>query len=320
MSPIIDPPVSVTPDMISDYERDGVALVKQPFNTEWVDGIREAVERNLAQYEKTGSANCTITAAEGRARVFNSVMNEPFVRRWAIESPVAEICARVIASETARYYFDVTFCKMGGGEIGRNSRTGYHIDVSAFGFKGRQMPSFWLALTDVTPDDGPLVTALGSHKKMNSFYRPVYTPAPLIPGYKDLSEIYSFLDEHKFETKSWPMSKGDVLVLHPYMAHASVPMKRPDGRRFGLSTRWMGDDVRWRPNVYSEGEAMAHPHPLADGARPPEDWYPVMWDARRGYSAREKGAFNPFVTMETRAANYVANAAYTDTITTEAYY
>jgi ectoine hydroxylase-related dioxygenase (phytanoyl-CoA dioxygenase family) len=253
--------------------------------------------------------------------VFNAVMKEPFVRRWAIESPVAEIVARVIASQTARFYFDVTFCKMGGGEIGRDSRTGYHIDVSAFGFKGHQMPSFWLALTDVTEDDGPLVTALGSHKKINSFYRPVYTPQPLIPGYKDLSEIYGFLEEHKFEKRIWPMDKGDVLVLSPYVAHASVPMKRPDGRRFGLSTRWMGDDVRWRPNVYSRGEEMSLPHSLEDGAEPPADWYPVMWDVARGYVGREQGVFTTTIAMDNKKVEgNLQEPGYKHTIMSEAYY
>jgi hypothetical protein len=38
---IIDPPVVVTREMISDYERDGAVLVRQPFNGAWVDGIRE---------------------------------------------------------------------------------------------------------------------------------------------------------------------------------------------------------------------------------------------------------------------------------------
>jgi hypothetical protein len=83
----------------------------------------------------------------------------------------------------------------------------------------------------------------------------------------------------------------------------------------------MGDDVRWRPNVYSRGEEMSLPHALEDGAEPPADWYPVMWDAERGYVGREQGAFTAITAMDSnKVEGNLQEPGYKHTIMSEAYY
>ena len=291
-------PGGLTPETIAAYERDGAVLLTQPFESHWVDGLRAEVDRILDRHDRGEPNHCFVTSSSGRAHINNMVLKEPFSRRWAVESPVGEIVARLIGSSTARFYLDVVFCKQGAGTEGR---TVPHHDVAAFGFKGHHLPSFWMALTDVGEDNAPLCTALGSHKRITHMFRSVASRAelPVIAGYKPHEDVARFLDEHNFPTRVWTARKGDVVVVNPYCIHWSMPMLSSE-RRIGFSTRWIGDDVRWQPNIYHEVEASTHPATLDAGSPPPDDWFPKVWDAGEGFVARASGAFTKFVTVEPR--------------------
>ncbi len=72
------------------------------------------------------------------------------------------------------------------------------------------------------------------------------------------------------------------------------------GLRIGFSSRWFGDDVLWHGTGYHEAEASTHPDALADGAEPPEDLFPVVWDRELGSVAERTGTFTPHITLEPR--------------------
>jgi ectoine hydroxylase-related dioxygenase (phytanoyl-CoA dioxygenase family) len=290
----------VTPAMIEAYDRDGVVLLDRPFSDFWVDGLASRMKAIVDDIQ-AGRSEYYAKTSSGRVHVHNAVTKDPFFRRFVVESPAAEICARVIGSKSARFYFDVTFCKLAAAtEQAVDAATSLHHDVAAFGFKGRHLPSFWMALSDVGEGDAPLVVALGSHKKITDLFRsPGVNPdLPLVPGYRDHAEIYDFVADHGFEMKLFPAKKGDVVVLNPYVVHASAPMTNEGAFRMGFSSRWIGDDVRWTPSPYTSVEAETYPEPLAEGAVPPDTWFPLIWGEAEGDLARREGRFNPFISIQ----------------------
>jgi ectoine hydroxylase-related dioxygenase (phytanoyl-CoA dioxygenase family) len=268
---------------IETYTRDGAVLLEQPFAPEWIDGLVEAfaeIERDHAAGRFLGD----IFHQDGRLEISGAVGAHAFVRRWALESQAAEIVARVIGSSRIRLYtnHDIAFGKRGAAESARIGATAFHIDASAWEFRGAMVPSFWLALTDVGNDFGPLVVAAGSHRRLDRLILPSPNdPAEPVPaGYAPYAAMQSFLDEHDFEMKLMPAQRGDVVVLHPHVAHGSIPMQRA-GNRLAFSTRWLGDDARWHLNANTrrEGDAAGVP---ADDSPPDDARFPVIWDERLG--------------------------------------
>lgn len=284
---------------VDDYARDGVVLIKQPFADSWVNGLLAEFQEILRQSD-AGSTAYPVRRNQGALNVQNVVLRNDLFRRWAMESPVAQIVATVIQSSAVRFYFDNFFCKEGDQP---EQATPIHHDVAAFGFKGRQLPSFWLALSDVGLDNAPLVAYLGSQRDTSVMYRSILQKPglPLLPGYREHSEIEDYLQRGGFEKKVFPAEKGDVIILHPYTIHGSLARApRTPGMRIGFSTRWLGDDVRWMPSVYCEVEASSHPYAIPEAAPPPEDLFPVVWDSKKGYVARDSGEFTRHITLEPR--------------------
>lgn len=291
---------AVPQHLIDQYAREGAVLVPQPFRRDWIDGMTERVHEIIRRWE-AGATDYPVSRRGGGMGIQNVILRDPLYRRWAVESPVASIVGQVTQSQRVRFYFDNFFIKEG---TGAENATLVHHDVPAFGFQGTQLPSFWLALTDVDVDNAPLVTWAGSHGRCEHKFRsPIQKPGlPLLPGYREPREIDAYLAEGGYERKVHVARKGDAIMVHPYCIHGSLGQAAGvgPGLRIGFSSRWFGDDVRWCGTVYHEVEASTHPYPLADGAEPPADLFPVVWDRELGSVAERTGRFTTHITLEPR--------------------
>jgi hypothetical protein len=290
---------------IDAYQRDGALLLRQPFKRAWIDGLLAAFDEALALAD-SGDTFYKVIRRPGVVSIQNMILRHPFYKKWAVESPVASIVGQVTQSETVRFYFDNFFGKEGA--TGPSQGTPFHHDVAAFGFKGRQLPSFWLALTDVDIDNAPLVIYAGSQhgldgKGLNEMFRSsIQKPGlPLLPGYREHAEVLPYVAEGKFERRVLLAEKGDVIMLNPYTIHGSLDRKREDGRRIGFSSRWMGSDVRWRPTIYNEVEESCHIVRVPDGAPPPDEMFPVVWSRQEGNLALRTGRFTSHITLEPKS-------------------
>ena len=129
-------------------------------------------------------------------------------------------------------------------------------------------------------EDAPLVTYTGSHLDTSIEWR---TPwhgeggLPLLPGYRDYSELAPYVAEKGFERQVWLASRGDVIVVNPYTVHASLAREAGGALRIGFSSRWLGDGVVWKGDIYYEPEAARIGLDLPVGSPPPDDLYPIVW-------------------------------------------
>ncbi len=291
----------VAPELIAAYDRDGAVCVERPFAASWIEGLLAEYERIVDNW-RAGSTEYPVHENNGALGIQNVILRNGFYRRWAIESPVAEIVAQITQSQSVRFYFDNFFVKVGSGP---ETATPLHQDVPAFGFQGAQLPSAWLALTDVDMDNAPLITALGSHRnRLFMFRSPIQKPGwPLLPGYREPAGIPAYIAGNHFEIKAWPVRKGDLLVVCPYTIHGALARKTSAGSRIGFSSRWMGDDVRWRGTIYNEVEASTHPSELQAGQPPPDELFPVIYRQGEGNLARRNGEFTRHITLEPRSSH-----------------
>jgi ectoine hydroxylase-related dioxygenase (phytanoyl-CoA dioxygenase family) len=267
----------VTEAACKTYDRDGVVLLRHAFAPAQVDALAHRMT-DMVDAAVSGKLDLVTSRAPGRAEVYNSVRREQLFRNFVFRSAAPEIAARIAGSQLVRFYFDVTFCKIGADLTKTGgAATSLHHDVASFAFKGRQLPSLWLALTDVPLDAGPLVFALGSHTHTETLFRASgnYTDPPA-EGYRDHGDVIGFIAQERFEMRTFPAEAGDVIVIHPYVLHGSTPVAKGARRRLGFCTRWMGDDVTWRPSPYTLGEARMISN-LPVGSKPPDESFPVTW-------------------------------------------
>ncbi|MFT3749369.1 MAG: phytanoyl-CoA dioxygenase family protein [Agriterribacter sp.] len=106
----------------------------------------------------------------------------------------------------------------------------------------------WIALEDITPDNGPLFYYPGSHKLpflLNSDYNT--TSSLLTLGNKKYSDYEDVLEEvineKHFDTKSFLAKKGDVLIWHANLVHGGAPIINKASTRKSMVIHYYADDV-----------------------------------------------------------------------------
>ena len=225
-----------------------------------------------------------IDRSEDAIMALNLVPFAEEFQRWIWESPAAEIVGELMDSAYVQYWLDAIFLKEGSAE---NAATPWHNDICSWPLWGDKLAILWIALTDVGPDDAPLLTLLGTHRGHTRFHSPIYDDRADIPdGYRPWSELLAKVDDPQVEQRAWTVKKGDAVVVHPGVTHCSLPRRaRGSGRRLAFSTRWIGDDVVFQPDSMSDRLVRFYPD-MVQGKKPGEDVLPVIW--RRGEGLRPR--------------------------------
>lgn len=278
----------ISRQQIETYERDGTALIPGAF-TDWVQPLRESVlaviEGQRAGTVTPDDAYCVfqnpLTVIEqfgGGAMALNIVPYDPGFADWLDRSSAAEMAATIMRSDKVRFWVDATFLKE---ENQAAEGTPWHNDTCTWPFWGKQMTILWIALTDVGPQDGPLITVRGSHAGDGRYYStffPQDQEPP--PGYRPWQELMDQAESPNAEIQTWTMQAGDCLFMHPTTIHGSAPRLADSGRpRLAFSTRWLGDDVVWKPDPLTEPMTVRlvdHPG-MTYNAPPPDEIIPLQW-------------------------------------------
>lgn len=258
---------------IAAFGRDGAICLRGVFG-EWVDTIAAGIERNLAEPGLYASENFR---PGDTGRFFDDYCNWrriPEIRRFVMDSPAAEIAARVMRSRTAQLFHDHVLVK----EPGTSKATPWHQDMPYYFVDGRQTVSFWIPVDPV--DEATLRVIAGSHlwdKPVlpvrwlddSSFYP---DPAAYLPVPDPDAE------PGRYRVLEWAMEPGDA-VLFDYRVVHGARANLSARRRRALSVRWVGDDARYvtRPGRTSPPFPG---HGMQDGERLREDWFPVVWGGR----------------------------------------
>jgi ectoine hydroxylase-related dioxygenase (phytanoyl-CoA dioxygenase family) len=262
---------AITREERDAYERDGVCCVRGVFPGEWLSYLDQAIEEAMAS---PGPHAEEYTRAGGEGRFFGDLElaeRLPAFRRFALESPAAEIAGTIMSASRVNFFYDQLLVK----EPGTRERTPWHQDQPYWAVSGRQVCSLWLPL-DPVAEEAAVEYVCGSHLwpefspyhfKDGTLYEETgLPPLPDIDAERERHEIVRFA-----------MEPGDVLVFQAMIVHGS-PGNSTRNRRRALATRWTGDDARYRRRTGEVAIPTKDPA-LANGALLDSERFPVVWTA-----------------------------------------
>jgi ectoine hydroxylase-related dioxygenase (phytanoyl-CoA dioxygenase family) len=263
----------ITEQDIRDYRQHGVVMLRNVLDASTIHSLRDAVEDVLGSL----SAHSDEYAKPGEGRfaqdMFLSQRQGPAgdaFRRLVHASALAEVAGRVMASNTARFFYDQMFVK----EPGSVAPTPWHQDLPYWPLQGDQICGIWCPLDFVDADSGAVQYIKGSHQA-GHWYRPkhfggddAYAGARGEP----MPDIDALVPEA--ERAQWVMQPGDCIVFHGLTIHGSSGNRTAHRRRRAVSLRWMGDDATFdnRPGTYPFETTGQQPGNPLQGPL-----YPLVW-------------------------------------------
>ena len=147
----------------------------------------------------------------------------------------------LVGSENVWYFLDEFFIKEGGNR----AATPWHQDLPYWPVAGRQFASMWINL-DPLPEAECLEFVRGSHRETvyDGFNPGLVSESVRAPYYGgDLPQLPDIeAEREKWDIVSWPIERGDVVMLHPGVLHGGGHTG-PQTRRRTLTVRCFGDDV-----------------------------------------------------------------------------
>lgn len=200
------------------------------------------------------------------------------MRDFVFNAGLARQAGRALGAREVRFYFDHVFMLR---EDTAKNQYYWHQDMPYWACEGRQLCSFWLALTDCTIDSGALEFVLGTDR--GPLYEPIgfadstldgkaAPPGALPPKYED--------ERDRWTIASWDIKAGDAILFNGRIMHSSRGNHSKTMRRVAYSTRWVGEDMRfarrngWQDPVTLPPEGMSYGEPLARSSR-----FPLLWSA-----------------------------------------
>src|SRR6185436_8778668 len=149
----------LTNDQIETFDREGVLCLHQAFEPEWIELLRQGLERN--QTDLSPRARVYDRSRDGKIFLYDSdnwwriSEYEKFVRK----SACAEIAARLMQSKRASLFFDAIFVRSEGQQF----RTPWHQDEPYWSVEGFQAVAMWMPLVPVEKQSA-LMFIPGSHR------------------------------------------------------------------------------------------------------------------------------------------------------------
>lgn len=231
--------ITIPPEDIAAYHRDGAVCLRGVFSPEWVERTRDAVERLLVANRKGASQELDL--------ITGAYEKDEGIREFIHHSPAADIARALMKSLTSRFFFAQVFVK----EPGVAAPTPWHHDQTYWPVRGEQVCSLWLALDPVTKESSGLEYVKGSHL-WDKRYKPEGFNAETTQTFAAAAgDIIPDFDQRRdeFEFLSWDMQPGDVLAHAGFAIHGAGGNRTQNMRRRALSTRWLGDDARYAPEL-----------------------------------------------------------------------
>jgi ectoine hydroxylase-related dioxygenase (phytanoyl-CoA dioxygenase family) len=242
----------------------------------------------------------------------NAAPFEPAFTEWQERSDAAEFVADLLDSRYVRAWVDAIFIKErtrgAASDEGLSANmppnvelntwdndpaiTPWHSDVCNWPFWGEKMAIVWVALTDVGPDNAPLVTIDGSHVGSVRYHSRFETQSVVLPQYRPWSQLLERVNSPESRRRVWCMQAGDCIVMHCATLHASLPQTQGARRRMSYSCRWLGDDVIYQPNALTRtlDPAASGSIPMRPREPPPDRYFPRTWTRASPHSSSTRPA------------------------------
>lgn len=238
--------------LISDYEQDGVILVREFLSKEEVSAVRTELERYIRDELASKPADArTLEKDEKTVRnLWRLEQHNEFFRTLAEREDIRALVAPLVHGEPVLAAVE-TFNKP--ARIG--SGVPYHQDNAYFCQAPPDMLTVWIAIDPVTEANGPVFFVKGSHKQGMLPTRASGVRGNSIgmaePSTVPLSEQFCGL-----------LAPGDATIHHSVTVHHSAP-NTTEHSRLGLLFVYRGAHTRTDPSLKATYTAAATATPPA---------------------------------------------------------
>ena len=263
--------------LVDAFQRQGAVVVRGLFAHDWLERLAAGLERNFAD---PGPDHTVYTEAGKPGGFYDDYCNWQRIdeyRDFVMNSPAAEIAARLTGSNSARIYHEHVLVK----EPGTREVTPWHHDLTYYGVDGEQLCSIWLPLDPVPHRACPEFVA-GSHKSGVLYYPRLFINhenyAHGHEGFETIPDIDARRDQ--LEILSWELEPGDCIAFHMRTIHGAPATTGVSTRRRGFSTRWLGDDARFAVRPWQTSPPYREVTNLKPGDPMEHASFPVVWSRR----------------------------------------
>jgi ectoine hydroxylase-related dioxygenase (phytanoyl-CoA dioxygenase family) len=235
------PTRTLSTEEIQRYHDDGVIMVKQAIDPNWLAMVEAGVEEARTNASLMG--RFMSRKVEGYQMDIFLWKRIDVLRDLLYYGPFAHWAQELMGSNEVRFFYDQMFIK----EPGTDAPTPWHQDLSFWPIRGEQICSFWIPCDVVSRESSGLMYVKGSHKWPQRFkaYSPDRVAALIDDTMDEIPDVNGNAD--KFDLLHWEMKPGDILMFHPLTLHGSLGNSSRVRRRRALALRWIGDDVRYAP-------------------------------------------------------------------------
>lgn len=278
-------PRAITADEVETYHRDGVVLLPEVFDKDWIELLKHGLDANCNN--PTNRSRVWDRDAEGRTMFYDSQAWQRIdeYRRFIYDSPAAHIAGHLMGSTRINFYFDAVFVRSPGSQFS----TPWHQDEPYWSVEGYDTCTIWMPLVAVKKENA-LAYVPGSHRLDSVFYQ--YNFGDLNPDGKmdvDQVDFSGFAeteipdidaDPEGFGVVSWDMQPGDCVAFNSRIIHGGSGKLDDDRELRVFTTKWLGDDVRIKfreCGMDPDHSAVMTEQGLKPGDRPGTDLYPQIW-------------------------------------------
>jgi len=132
-------------DVVDQFQEDGVVVLRQVFSPEWIDTLRQGLNKNIAE---PGKYRREYSPEGASGHFFGDYCNWsriPEYEDFARNSPAADLAAQLMGSDKVNLFHEHVVVK----EPGTAERTPWHHDLPYYCVDGMQTVSIWIALDPV---------------------------------------------------------------------------------------------------------------------------------------------------------------------------
>ncbi|XP_078682522.1 putative phytanoyl-CoA dioxygenase [Branchiostoma floridae x Branchiostoma belcheri] len=265
----------VDPEVVREYRENGAVCLRGVFSADWVDKIRNGIEKNKASPSRYSES---LVGQGGPGAYFNDYCNWrsiPEFQDFVYNSPAAQIAAQLMDSQTAIFYHEHVLTK----DPGTYKTTPWHHDQAYYPVDGDKVCSIWMPVDQVSMET--CVQFVRGSQGWGWFF-PRKFATTLNYGltgddtsgkvFRDVPDIDG--DRDNYDILTWDVQPGDCIVFHMKTLHGAPANTAQTPRRV-VSTRWLGDDAVLAPRPWEVSPPITGG--LTYGDKMACDTFPVIW-------------------------------------------
>jgi ectoine hydroxylase-related dioxygenase (phytanoyl-CoA dioxygenase family) len=266
---------ALTDSLINQYKENGAVCIRQLFNTNEIELLRQGIDENLAHPSPRFKVASRPDDTGRFVEDFCMWETNPYYKQFIYQSPCSAVAGILMESSTSRLYHDHLLVK----EANTKQITPWHQDQPYYNIEGNETCSLWIAV-DPVPRYSTLEFISGSHRGEHWLMPRTFMnmEAKWFPE-GTLQEIPDInANRTAFPIIGWAVEPGDVIAFHMLTLHGARGTTADEGRRRVYSVRFLGDDVTHAPRKWITSPDFSDIiQEIKAGAPMDHPRFPILW-------------------------------------------